>query len=323
MKRVLRAAPFVVGSAIIGFAMHRIGFASVLQQLNAMSGGVGVILALSVVRLLLQTESWSVALRQDGIHATTAELAFLRLASQGIGYLTVLGPAASEPMKIKMLQHHRGSATAATLVDSGMYWLSAGLVLIAGSISATLVVAHSRNASIVLATIVAVAIGLAVQPQALLRPMTARLRERSPGWLKKAAHVEEQIRTFAAAHPAAMRKMFAIDMGCQLLLLAEIATALYCLHLPLRAGTVLSIEAAGRAVRLLGGWMPARIGADESGAAIAFAAMGFPAAAGLALAVVRRCRDLLNSVVGLIWLGWRTRTVNEYSTLRGAIECKL
>ena len=32
---------------------------------------------------------------------------FLRLASQGIGYLTVLGPAASEPIKIKLLQHHR------------------------------------------------------------------------------------------------------------------------------------------------------------------------------------------------------------------------
>jgi hypothetical protein len=76
-----------------------------------------LIVALSVVRLRLQTQSWALALCKDGVDANITELMFLRLAPQGIGYLTVLGPAASEPMKIKLLQH-RGSATAATLVDT-------------------------------------------------------------------------------------------------------------------------------------------------------------------------------------------------------------
>jgi hypothetical protein len=98
---------------------------------------------------------------------------------------------------------------------------------------------------------------------------------------------------------ATVRRMFLLDVACQALLLTEIAVALYFLHLPLRPGSALSIEAAGRAVRLLGGWMPARIGADEGGAAAAFAALGLPTAAGLALALTRRFRDILASLIGV------------------------
>ena len=77
-----------------------------------------IIVALSLVRLMLQTRSWSIALRQDGIQPSTGELMLVRLASQGIGYLTVLGPIASEPMKIRLLRRHSKSPTAATLVDT-------------------------------------------------------------------------------------------------------------------------------------------------------------------------------------------------------------
>ena len=226
-------------------------------------------------------------------------------------------------MKIKLLEHHRGSATVATLVDTGAYWMSAGLVLIAGSIAATVMFAHDRSASILLAALVAAGLCFLGRPQAVLNPLVSRLGKDAPGWLTKAAQIEGEIRRFAAAHPATIRRMFVLDLACQALLLAEVAVALYFLHLPLRAGPVLSIEAAGRAVRLLGGWMPARIGADEGGAAAAFAALGFPAAAGLALALVRRFRDMLASLIGLIWLAWRVRTNEDSSMLTGAMQCKL
>jgi hypothetical protein len=57
-------------------------------------------------------------------------------------------------------------------------------------------------------------------------------------------------------------------------------------------------------VKMAAGWMPARIGADESGAAGAFLSFGLPAASGLTLALARRTRDLLASFIGLAWLAW-------------------
>ncbi len=69
--------------------------------------------------------------------------------------------------------------------------------------------------------------------------------------------------------------------------------------------------------------MPARIGADEGGAAAAFVALGLPAAGGLALALARRLRDMIFSLAGLVWLASRTHTGEDAPTWRGAIECKL
>ncbi len=323
MRTIWRISVLVTGIAFLALAVERTGTVRVVRELQTMSGALVVILALSLIRLGLQTQSWALALREDGVDSNTSELVFLRLASQGIGYLTVLGPAASEPMKIKLLEHHRGSATVATLADTGAYWISAGLVLIAGSIAATVMFAHDRSASIILTALVAAGLYFLGRPQAVLRPLVSRLGKGVPGWLIKAAQIEGEIRSFAAAHPATIRRMFLLDLGCQALLLAEVVVALHCLHLPLHAGPVLSIEATGRAVRLLGSWMPARIGADEGGAVAAFSALGFPAAAGLALALVRRFRDMLASLIGLIWLAWRVRASRDSSMLTGAMQCKL
>jgi len=323
MKTIWRIGVLFTGVALLVLAVARTGSGLVVRELHAMSAALVVILTLSLIRLLLQTESWALALREDGVDSKTSELMFLRLASQGIGYLTVLGPAASEPMKIKMLERHRGSATAATLVDTGAYWMSAGLVLIAGSIALQSCLRmiealrfFSRQLSRLVCTFSA---GL----MRFLNPLVSRVGKDAPGWLTKAAEIEGEIRKFAAAHPATIRRMFVLDLTCQVLLLAEVAIWLYFLHLPLRAGPVLSIEAAGRMVRLIGGWMPARIGADEGGAAAAFSALGFPAAAGLALALVRRFRDMLASLIGLIWLAWRFRTTEDSSVLTRAMQCEL
>ncbi len=310
----------LVGAALFIFAVERIGLGSVMREAKAMGAGLFVILLLTLIRLFLQTQAWAIALEQDGIRATTSELLFLRLASQGIGYLTVLGPAASEPIKIKLLRRHPGSPTAATLVDTGVYWLSAGLVLIAGSVSAAFVLTRNQTASILFAAIIAAALLLLVKPKEFLNPLSSSMGKRAPRWLTKAAQVERQIRDFARRHPEPIRHMLVLDLACQALLLGEVVAGLYFLHLPLRAGAVLSIEAANRAVRLIGGWMPARIGADESGAAGAFAALGMPAAAGLAFALTRRFRDMLGSLVGLLWLAWRTQSETSIASRAATIS---
>lgn len=331
MKNLWKTGALFTSAVLFGFAVERIGLGHLIRDLQAMSAGVVVIFLLNLVRLLLQTGSWSIALRQDGIHSNTTELMFLRLASQGIGYLTVLGPVASEPIKIRLLERHGGSATAATLVDTGLYWLSAAFVLVAGFVAAPFILAHHQLGSLILASIVGIGIFFLVQPKLLLTRLASSGSKHSPGWLAKAAKIESEIRTFANEHPAAIRKMLLLDVACQALLLAEVATAFYFLRLPLRGDTVLSIEAASRAVRLLGGWLPARIGVDESGTAAAFAGLGMPAAAGLAFAMARRIRDVLNAVAGLTWLVWRTRSHQNCTghtevpsqALKGAMACKL
>ena len=85
------------------------------------------------------------------------------------------------------------------------------------------------------------------------------------------------------------------------------------MKLPFHAPTVLALDAAIRVARMVAGWVPARIGADETGAVAAFAALGLPSASGLALALARRTRDILICMLGLGWLAWEARSAKGYS----------
>lgn len=294
-----------VGLAILVFALNWVGMGNLLRQMSVLRIGLPVILTLSFARLIVQSVAWNLALRHEGIHSTLHELMLVRLASQGMGYLTVLGPAASEPMKISLLRSHARSATTATLVDTGVYWVASGLFGMAGCIAAGMVFAGRQDSTasmLLLGLFLCGVTILIVRSKSPVAQFTSALGARCPKWLAKAAKIDVGLRSFAAEHPGVIRKMFALDLVCQALVAGEVVAVLLCMHLTLNLTTVLGLEAATRMVKIFAGAMPARIGADESGAAAAFAAFGLPAASGLAMALARRSKDLLGCLIGLTWL---------------------
>jgi hypothetical protein len=321
------------GLALFAFAAGRIGWGAVFRAIEEARTAVGIIIGLSLVRLALQTRSWSIALRADGITFSTRELMLIRLASQGIGYLSVLGPVASEPMKISLVRNQGCSATTATLVDTGVYWFTSGMVGIAGCFSAALLLAHSQHSVtsfVILGAIFAVFLFLIARPKLQLSPLVDALGIRCPRWLVKGKQIEAELRQFKSQHPSSIRCMFLLDVACQVLLAAEVVAIFWCLKLPFHASTVLGIEGASRAVKMFAGWMPARIGVDESGIAGIFFAFGLSPASGLTLALARRSRDLLAALIGLAWLAWRARfseassgKTSEITFYKEELACKL
>ena len=294
----------VAGLGLFAFAAARIGWDAVIRAIVEARIGVAVIIGLSLIRLILQTRSWSIALRADGVESPASELMFIRLASQGIGYLSVLGPVASEPMKISLLRKE-GSGTTGTLVDTGVYWFTSGMVGMAGCLSAVLLLAHSRHSIVSLAMfglILAAGLSLIARPKSRLSPLVEALGARCPRWLQKAKHIEVALRQFESRHPSSIRQMFLLDVACQALLAMEVVAIFWTLKIPFHAGIVLGVEGATRAIKIMAGWMPARIGADETGIAGAFLAFGLSPASGLTLALARRSRDLLGALIGLSWL---------------------
>ena len=101
--------------------------------------------------------------------------------------------------------------------------------------------------------------------------------------------------------------MFWIDVTCQALIASEVVIVLWSLHLPIHLFTVLGIEGVTRGLKMLSGWIPARLGSDEGGAISAFALTGLSPVLGLALALTRRVRDLLWALIGIVWLAWNSR----------------
>jgi uncharacterized membrane protein YbhN (UPF0104 family) len=292
------------GIALFAIVATKVGWRGMALDLKSVWIAVPVLVGLSAARLVLQTWSWQLALRTDGIDAGMLRLMGARASSHGIGYLSVLGPLISEPMRISLVGSGAKSATAATLIDTGVYWFSSGLVAIAGSLCAVAYLGGHKHTGALVWLVISTLIGLTgmARGKAVLPGLVKRLGDRAPGWLRGAEETEVALRNFRNAHPREVRAMFLLGIACQILMVMEVAVIFWTLKMPVHCGMLLALEAANRVVRAVGGWMPARIGADETGMAAAFATFGLPSASGLALALARRSRDLLEVVIGFAWL---------------------
>jgi uncharacterized membrane protein YbhN (UPF0104 family) len=296
-----------VGLALFGVVAAKMGWRGMLEELKAVWIALPILIALSSMRLVLQTMSWKCALQTDGIHTGIGQLMGARVSSRGMGYLSVLGPVVAEPMRISLLGKDANAATSATLIDTGVYWFSSGLFSILGSLCAVVYMGKHTGALVWLAISTLIGLVAIARGKALLPGLVKRLGHKVPAWLRKAEEKEITLRAFKNAHPKEVGRMFWMGMACQVLMVMEIAAIFWALKMPIHCGMILALEAANRVVKAMGSWVPARIGADETGMAAAFIAFGLPSASGLALALARRSRDLLEVLIGFTWLALRSR----------------
>ncbi len=318
----------VVGIALLGWVIVHASPSAIMHQLKALRVALPIVVALSLARLFLQTFTWSAALKSEGVDVGLPRLIGIRLASQAMGYLTVFGPVVSEPMKINLLRTPVAATATATFLDNGVYWFTTALVGIAGCVSVSLMKARGAASTLAFCAVFALIMVFIARRKAVLSSIAGALGIRSPSWLNHGAKIESAIREVRAQKPELVGQMFWLDLACQLLLVSEVAVVLWSLRLPLHLLTVLAIEGLTRGVKMMTGFVPARLGVDEGGAMSAFAASGLSPALGLTLALTRRARDLSWALVGLAWLVWRSQVSKEGKTgsqillEEGALPCK-
>jgi len=79
----------LIGVTLFAWVIVHAGPSAIVHQLKALRIALPIVLALSVCRLLLQTLTWSIALKNEGLDFGAVKLIGIRLASQAMGYLTV------------------------------------------------------------------------------------------------------------------------------------------------------------------------------------------------------------------------------------------
>jgi glycosyltransferase 2 family protein len=331
VRKIHLIAP-VVAAVAFAWVIAHVGLPTLMGQVKAMRVALPLVLALSLFRLFLQTTTWSASLKGEDVSVGITKLVGVRLAAQSMGYLTVLGPLISEPMKVKLLGTSSEPTITATFLDDGVYWFTSALLAIAGIVSLPLVAVHGTAYHSIPAVLV---LGFAVliirRHTPILSGVVRALDTRRPTWLARAEHIEASIREYRLNQPTLVRRMFWVDIACQVLLAAEVVVVLLSLHLPVHFGAVLAIEGMTRTFKMISGWIPARLGSDEGGAISAFALTGLSPLLGLSLALTRRFRDLLWALIGILWLAWNSRKLSDpadtgardrSAILKEACECK-
>lgn len=298
----------LIALTIFAWVLAHVGVSTIVAQVKAMRIALPIVIGLSLLRLLLQSIAWSASLKGENVYVDTSRLAAIRLAGQSMGYLTVLGPVISEPMKIKLLGTSARPTITATFLDNGVYWFTSAMLAICGIVSLPLVRAHGTARHLIPASVVLVLmVFLITRRKPVLSGVVRALAKRAPSWLVRAEEFESSIRNYRVNEPALVSRLFWIDIACQALVASEVVVVLWSLHLPVRFFAVLVIEGVTRGLKMLSGWIPARLGSDEGGAISAFALTGLSPMLGLALALTRRFRDLLWASIGIVWLTWNSR----------------
>src|SRR6202007_3031509 len=184
----------VVSLVMFAWVIAHVGFSALLVQRKAMRIALPIILALSVLRLLLQSITWSASLQSEHVSVDTAKLMGVRLASQSMGYPTVLVPVFSEPMKIKLLGTPTEPTITATFVDDGVYWFTSALLAILGLVSLPFVEVHGAPYHAI-PTLLSLAgmVFVIMRRNPILSGLIRALGNYAPSWLARAEKFEKAL----------------------------------------------------------------------------------------------------------------------------------
>jgi len=316
-------AAAALGLALFAWFVRRIGAAEILAGLAAVGWGLVAIIAIAGVRFAVRAAAWSICLEPP--HAMPFRAAFAAvLAGDALGNLTPLGLFASEPAKAAFVRGHvpLGAVVTALAIENILYTLSA-LAMI-GTATVALLVGFTLPRGVEIASAIAV-FGVAAvfivaawllwrRPALVSRVLstfvrkTSKLQER----IDQLRTLEEQIYTFAVRRPGALTPALAAEATFHALGVVEVYMTLWLmLDRPPSVLTSFILEGALRLIVVLFKFVPLQFGVGEWTAGSFTQLLGYDAALGGTLSIVRKVRTIFWVLIGTMLLvgeGFRGRS---------------
>jgi hypothetical protein len=310
----IHVVSLIAGLALFVYLINQTGLATILHYLELLGWGFAFILLLSLLRNFMRAGSWFFAIEPGHRSVSFWQLTNVMLAGEAIKYLTATGPFLGEPAKAAMVRRQVPllEGFSSVVVESMIYYLSVFLFMLSGLPALAGVVALPGNlklagyvaAGFIIAGIAVTALAVRGRWYVLTRLLEAAARFASPGKrsrmngiISKTRSLEDNIYSFYENRRASFYLILALNISAHLINVVEVYLILALMQLPatLFAGYV--IEAVTKVINIAFFFVPTRAGVYESGNALVLDAMGMTAAAGVALAIIRKLR-------AFVWVGY-------------------
>jgi hypothetical protein len=300
---LLTLVGIVAGAALFAYAVRRAGGDEILDGIQRVGWGLVAILALAGARFLLRAECWRLCV-PAGTHLSRRHALRAFLAGDAVGSVTPLGLLASEPTKVLLTRHHLATreSVSSLAVENLVYAGSVVAMIGAGLLVLLLAVPLSPAMQWTVAAALAGSAVVAALSVRLLRGTWDEGRGARPRWREKLATVRQSVLGFSAGHPGRLWRVFGLDLAFHALAVIEIYLTLRWLlgdRSPTMAQAIV-FEALNRVVTVAFKFVPFRIGVDEALNGALAPVLAVNPAAGVALAVVRKVRNLFWAGVGLL-----------------------
>jgi uncharacterized protein (TIRG00374 family) len=319
--RRLKALLLVIGMLILGILVYRVGGPAILATLSRLAWWQCALICLPYAAIAaLDTLGWRYAFARD--RAPFWRLLGARLAGEALNVVTAVGSVGGEAVKAWLVRRDVSyeEIVPSLLVAKTTITIAQALFLLIGIVLAWAslpIDSHVLQGMLWLIAVEILAVGgfFGAQIAGVVARAGRLLR-----WVgvthdgAYARRLDEAVRTYYRLE----WRRFALSVGLHLAgwLLGAVEALIIFWALGVGTSIVAAtvVEALGSGVRFATFIVPASLGAFEGANAAAFAALGYGAGAGLAFSLVRRARQVLWVLIGLVvllamrWNAGRART---------------
>jgi putative ABC transport system permease protein len=317
----LQAIAFLLGLALLFYVINLVGLQPLFDALLKIGFGFFYLLAISGARHVFRTIAMSAAVPAEHRRFSFLQAFSARLGGEAISFLTFTGPLLGEATKVALLRRRvpLTYGVPALVVDNLLYNLSVVVFILSGA--CVMLVTYSLPspvyyALLAIATIAALGItaaGIAAKRRIMLLTwlldQMARLRLSPKVILKRRQHInhiESKVYDFYKHHPGVFFGMIACNLLAHALSVLEVYVTLRMLGFTPRVAQAYIIESLTKVINFVFAFVPGTIGVYEGGTEVVLQTLGFAAATGVALALVRKAGTIFWTSIGLLILTWRT-----------------
>ena len=318
----LQAIAFLLGLGLLIYVINRVGLQPIFDALIRIGFfGFLILLAISGSRHVFRTIAMSAAVPAEHRRFNFFQAFAARIGGEAISFLTFTGPLLGEATKVALLRRRvpLTYGVPALVVDNLLYNLSVVFFILSGAC----VMLFTYNlpplvyyALIGIAVIAALGIGaaaLAAKRRIMLLTwlidQMARLRLSPKVILKRRQHIyhiESKVYDFYKHHPGAFFGMIGCDLLAHTSSVLEVYVTLRMLGFAPQVAQAYIIESLTKVINFVFAFVPGTIGVYEGGTEVVLQTLGFVAATGVALALVRKAGTIFWTSIGLLILTWRT-----------------
>jgi hypothetical protein len=309
----MRVFLLVAGLAVLAIVLHAMGVGTIVAV--ARQSGWTIVWMILLYAVHIVVRGWVIwrSLPQPGLGLI--DTLRIRFAAEAVEMLTFTGPFLAEPAKGWMFIR-RGIPAAQTAAVILFEYLTY-LVVAAGMALAGLLVLLSRGAFAgrvhgaivalvaVLVLFIGGVVGAAVTGVGLLVPAVRLVRpllgaERGESLTGRINRMETHLLSILHASPGRFVEALLAQMAGHGLLAVEIWLLLRALGFHVRAADPLIVEGGVKFINVVFVFIPGQFGAAEGTNALILESLGFPAAVGVTLSLMRRVRAYVVASLGLL-----------------------
>ncbi|MFN2492646.1 MAG: ABC transporter permease [Pyrinomonadaceae bacterium] len=338
----LQGIAFLLGLALLIYVINRVGLQPIFDALIRIGFfGFSILLAISGSRHVFRTIAMRAAVPAEHRRFNFFQAFAARLGGEAISFLTFTGPLLGEATKVALLRRRvpLTYGVPALVVDNLLYNLSVVFFILSGACvmlvtySLPPLVYYSLVAIAAIAAFGIAAAALAAKRRIMLLTwMIDRMASigLSPKVILKRRHhihhIESKVYDFYKHHPGVFFGMIGCDLLAHASSVVEVYVTLEMLGLASRVAQAYIIESLTKVINFVFAFVPGTIGVYEGGTEVILRTLGFAAATGVTLALVRKAGTIFWTSIGLLILTWRTlpnawgRVVNRSPRLQRLMD---